>query len=206
MRSGRAVAQPFHAFRVEPIDPFGHDLGRYVELARGRSLAQAAFGYTAHHRLSTFGRQRRILVAVHLVSPWNTEASQPQLPRFRPDGQPPERPHLEHDGLKLKIASPRRQALTASCPARGTSLSGTQNCENNPMQSRNRASHYPKTQDLVARIGASGREKNAAHLARPPTSSHPALVHTAPGLAAAEHAAEGAALDPQAVRALQRDR
>src|SRR5258705_8926249 len=94
MRSGRAVAQPFHAFRVEPIDPFGHDLGRYIELARGRSLAQAAFGYTAHHRLSTFGRQRRILVAVHLVSPWNTEASQPQLPRFRPDGQPPERPHL----------------------------------------------------------------------------------------------------------------
>ncbi|MGY4308752.1 ABC-type glycerol-3-phosphate transport system permease component [Bradyrhizobium sp. USDA 4369] len=31
---------------------------------------------------------------VHLVSPWNTEASQPQLPRFRPDGQPPGRPHL----------------------------------------------------------------------------------------------------------------
>jgi hypothetical protein len=34
-------------------------------------------------------------VAVHLVSPWNTEASQPQLPWFGPDGQPPERPHLE---------------------------------------------------------------------------------------------------------------
>ena len=47
MRSGRAVAQPFHAFRVKPIDPFGHDLGRYVELARGRSMAQAAFGYIA---------------------------------------------------------------------------------------------------------------------------------------------------------------
>ena len=31
---------------------------------------------------------------VHLVSPWNTEASQPQLPRFRPDGQPPERPQF----------------------------------------------------------------------------------------------------------------
>lgn len=31
---------------------------------------------------------------VHLVSPWNTEASQPQLPRFRPDGQPPEEPKL----------------------------------------------------------------------------------------------------------------
>jgi len=33
-------------------------------------------------------------MAVHLVSPWNTEASQPQLPRFRPDGQPPESSHL----------------------------------------------------------------------------------------------------------------
>src|ERR1700682_6573656 len=102
MRSGRTVAQPFHAFCAEPLNPFGHDLGRYVELARGRSLAQAAFGNTAHHRLSTFGRQRRILVAVHLVSPWNTEASQPQLPRFGPDGQPPERPQLERFQAKWK--------------------------------------------------------------------------------------------------------
>jgi len=31
-------------------------------------------------------------MAVHLVSPGNTEASQPQLPGFGPDGQPPERP------------------------------------------------------------------------------------------------------------------
>src|SRR6202171_1030163 len=97
--SGGAILQSIHAFCAEPLNPFGHDLGRYVELARGRSLAQAAFGNTAHHRLSTFGRQRRILVAVHLVSPWNTEASQPQLPRFGPDGQPPERPQLEHDGF-----------------------------------------------------------------------------------------------------------
>ena len=52
----------------------------------------------------------------------------------------------------------------------------TQNCENNPMQSRNGASHYPKTQNLVVRIGASGHEKIAAHLARPLTSSHPALA------------------------------
>jgi hypothetical protein len=32
-----------------------------------------------------------------------------------------------------------------------------------------------------------------------------ALVQPAPGLAAAEHAAEGTALNPQAIRALQRD-
>jgi len=37
-------------------------------------------------------------VAVHLVSPWNTEASQPQLPRFGPDGQPPESSQL---GIKV---------------------------------------------------------------------------------------------------------
>src|SRR5262249_49496965 len=52
------------------------------------------FHHASHHCLSTFRRQRRILVDVHLVSPSKTEASQPQLPRFRPDGQPPERSHL----------------------------------------------------------------------------------------------------------------
>src|SRR6202047_5321316 len=36
--------------------------------------------------------------------------------------------------------------------------------------------------------------------------ARPDLIQPAPGLAAAEHAAKGAALNPQAVRALQRDR
>jgi hypothetical protein len=45
-------------------------------------------------------------------------------------------------GFEQQIAIPnifgtRREALTAPCPGRGGSLSGTQNCENNPMQSRN---------------------------------------------------------------------
>src|SRR6478672_5908479 len=35
--------------------------------------------------------------------PWNTEASQPQLPRIGSDGQPPERPHLERDGSSLAL-------------------------------------------------------------------------------------------------------
>jgi hypothetical protein len=51
-------------------------------------------------------------VDVHLVSPWNTEASQPQLPRFRPDGQPPERPHL-------------RRALQARATQRAADLAPT---------------------------------------------------------------------------------
>lgn len=47
-------------------------------------IAQSRF-HTPHHGLSTFRRQGSILVAAHLVFPWNTEASQLQLPRFGPD-------------------------------------------------------------------------------------------------------------------------
>ena len=54
-------------------------------------------------------------------------------------------------GFAQQIAIPnifgtRREALTAPCPERGGSLSRTQNCENNPMQSRNgpRSTQYRK--------------------------------------------------------------
>src|SRR5260221_6700244 len=91
----RAIAQPAGAPRADRFDQFGDRLGCRVELPRRRNLAQAAFGHAAHHRLSTFWCQRRILMDVHLVSPGNTEASQPQLLRFRPDGQPPESSELD---------------------------------------------------------------------------------------------------------------
>src|SRR5882757_7899782 len=91
---GGAVAQTIDTACAEPFAPFGDRLRCGVELARGGGFAQSRF-HTPHHGLSTFRRQGSILVAVHLVSPRNTEASQPQLPRFGPDGQPPERPHLE---------------------------------------------------------------------------------------------------------------
>src|SRR5438445_4308265 len=107
MGSGRAIMQPLHTFCAEPLDPFGDGLRRRVELVGRVGLAQPTLDHASHHRLSTFGRQRRILVDVHLVSPWNTEASQPQLPRFRPDGQPPERPKLAKRNPPL--LSPRRQ-------------------------------------------------------------------------------------------------
>src|SRR5882724_4697140 len=94
MGLGGAIVHPLHTFCAEPLHPFGDGLGRGVELVGRVGLAQPTFHHASGHRLSTFRRQRRILVDVHLVSPWNTEASQPQLPRFRPDGQPPERPKL----------------------------------------------------------------------------------------------------------------
>src|ERR1700726_235521 len=45
--------------------------------------------------LSTNRRQAGIVVDVHPVLLWNTEASQPQLPRSGPDGQPMESSQLE---------------------------------------------------------------------------------------------------------------
>src|SRR5215831_4535003 len=96
MGPGGAITQSLNTFCAEPFDPFGYRFRCRVELLSRVGLAQPALDHASDHRLSTFGRQRRILVDVHLVSPWNTEASQPQLPRFRPDGQPPERPKLTH--------------------------------------------------------------------------------------------------------------
>jgi hypothetical protein len=94
----RSIVHSLHTFCAEPLHPFGDGLRRRVELVGRVGLAQPTFHHASGHRLSTFRRQRRILVDVHLVSPWNTEASQPQPPRFRPDGQPPERPHLGRPG------------------------------------------------------------------------------------------------------------
>src|SRR5882757_6948077 len=74
------------------------------------------------------------------------------------------------------VASPRCEASTSPCRERGVSPSWDQNCENNPMQSRDRASHDSKTQDLVAGLPAS-------HLAQPPILSHPASSDTKHGLA-----------------------
>jgi hypothetical protein len=53
-------------------------------------------------------------MAVHLVSPWSTEASQPQLPRFGPDGQPPESSHL----AAQQESSPERLYVTLLIKAR----------------------------------------------------------------------------------------
>src|SRR5882757_5823928 len=70
----------------------------------------------------------------------------------------------------------RRAASTASCRELGVSPSRDQNCENNPMQSRDRASHDSRTQDLVAGLPASRAQEKAAHPAQPPILSHPALA------------------------------
>jgi hypothetical protein len=67
----------FCAFRAEAPDPFDDPLRRSVELACRRGLRQTALDYTAYHRLSTFRRQRRILVGVHSVLPSELKLQQP---------------------------------------------------------------------------------------------------------------------------------
>jgi hypothetical protein len=49
------------------FDPFGDGLCRGVELPRNRSLPEATIDDAPHHRLSTFPRQRRILMDSLLV-------------------------------------------------------------------------------------------------------------------------------------------
>src|ERR1700712_3638961 len=109
---GGAIEQSLDAFLAEPLDPFGHGLRRRIVLIGCLGAAQPTLHDASHYRLSTFRGHRRILVDVHLVPPWNTEASQPQLPRFRPDGQPPERPQLATvvRGIITRELSARRGA------------------------------------------------------------------------------------------------
>src|SRR5213078_1640802 len=123
----------------------GHRLRRGVELARGGGIAQSRF-HTPHHGLSTFRRQGSILVAVHLVSPWNTEASQPQLPRFGPDEQPPERPHL--DKAPFTPARSWSNPETSAAPARtsspwATARAGWCRAPPRPAWRRRRSTHAP---------------------------------------------------------------
>lgn len=101
-----------HTFPVETLDPLGDRFGRRIELLRSVGLARPALYHASHHRLSTFGRQRRILMDVSSGLSWNTEASQPRLPRVRPDGQPPERtkPIAEpNPASHVRLTGPKRK-------------------------------------------------------------------------------------------------
>ncbi len=62
--SGRAT---FDALGLEPLDPFADGLRRRVELTRRGRFGQAFIHDRSNHHLSTFGRQRRILMRVHSV-------------------------------------------------------------------------------------------------------------------------------------------
>src|SRR5271166_6473721 len=89
------IPQPIHTLCAEAFDPFGDSLRRHVELTRGGGLAQPFFNNPPHHGLSTFGRQRSILVSVHSVPRESLFVWRHQRSRPGPNGQPPESSHLE---------------------------------------------------------------------------------------------------------------
>ena len=76
-----------------------------VELARGCGLAEPSFNNTAHHGLSTFGRQRRILVSVHSIPRESLCVWRHQRSRLRSNGQPPESSQLARSQRAVGIAA-----------------------------------------------------------------------------------------------------
>src|SRR6266849_4913551 len=92
-RSRRAIHQTGSAFGFEAGNPFAHR-PRADACGSCGGLRRLPAHYGLNQTLSTDRRHSGILVHVHPVPPWNTEASQPQLPRSGPDGQPIESPHL----------------------------------------------------------------------------------------------------------------
>src|SRR5882757_6097251 len=96
------------ALGAEPRDPFGDGLRRRVERARRSCFRRAALHHAARHRLSTSGRKGGILVRVHSASPRITEVWRHQRSRLKPNGQPPERPHLGAADILFAKVNPRQ--------------------------------------------------------------------------------------------------
>src|SRR5271165_7004869 len=114
------IPQPIHTLCAEAFDPFGDSLRRHVELTRGGGLAQPFFNNPPHHGLSTFGRQRSILVSVHSVPRESLFVWRHQRSRPGPNGQPPESSQLERLRAKWTPVRVRktRQRLAVPLEAR----------------------------------------------------------------------------------------
>ncbi|MGY4281337.1 hypothetical protein ACVWXO_000557 [Bradyrhizobium sp. LM2.7] len=140
---GGAITQSFHTLCAEPLDPFGDSLRCRVEQVSRVGLAQPTFHHASGHRLSTFGRQRRILVDVHLVSPWNTEASPTSASSVQTRWTTPERPQLGAFTIILSLSGSPNNSSAANTAAAGLrqraiATSTAQSCATNSMRQRRR--------------------------------------------------------------------
>ena len=94
--------RPRGAIRQARPAPSASKRATHLRTVRGQTPAARAaasgvcpLNNLPHHSLSTMRRQTGILMDVHPVLRGITEASQPQLPRSGPDGQPIESSQLE---------------------------------------------------------------------------------------------------------------
>src|ERR687884_357692 len=111
MRPGRAIVQAFDAFGLEARHPLAHCLDRHAESGRDGLRRLSLDHHPPHQFGSTVRREPGILMNVHPGLRGDAEASQLQLPRSEPDGQPIESSQL---GVRLGElfvpAEPGRQA------------------------------------------------------------------------------------------------
>ena len=94
MGPGGAIMQAFDAFGLEARHPLAHRFDGYAERGRDGRRRLSLDHHPPHQFGSTVRREPGILMNVHPVLRGDAEASQLQLPRSEPDGQPDESSHL----------------------------------------------------------------------------------------------------------------
>src|SRR4051812_10968507 len=94
MGPGGAIVQAFDAFGLEARHPLAHRFDRDAESGRDGRRRLSLDPPPPHQFGSTVRREPGILMNVHPVLREDAEASQLQLPRSEPDGQPNESSHL----------------------------------------------------------------------------------------------------------------
>src|SRR5688500_13475224 len=95
MGPGRAILQAFDAFGLEARHPLAHRFDGYAERGRDGRRRLSLDHHPPHQVGSTMRREPGVLMNVHPVLREDAEASQLQLPRSEPDGQPNESSQLE---------------------------------------------------------------------------------------------------------------
>ena len=94
MGPGGAIMQAVHAFGLKARHPLVHRFDGYAESGRDGLRRLSLDHHPPHQVGSTMRRQPGILMNVHPVLRRDAEASQLQLPRSEPDGQPDESSQL----------------------------------------------------------------------------------------------------------------
>ena len=98
MRPGGAILQAFGAFGLEARHPLAHRFDGDAECGRDGRRRLSLNHHPPHKFGSTVRREPGILMNVHPVLREDAEASQLQLPRSEPEGQPNESSQLDVRG------------------------------------------------------------------------------------------------------------
>src|SRR3954462_24534 len=94
MGPGGAILQAFDALGLEARHPLAHGFDGDAECGRDGRRRLSLDHHPPHQFGSTMRREPGILMNVHPVLRGDADASQLQLPRSEPDGQPDESSHL----------------------------------------------------------------------------------------------------------------